>query len=140
MGVLTVYLTARDALQAAGVLQPDYEAVAREMYHFVAEDGSVFIVSRAHLFSSFKREFVAGPRKGQTETISNAQVEEYQRLAEKEWGKYIPGTLFREPRFIPGTKRKSLPLIRYKYGIPYEGGRIDENGVHHFEVPETLTI
>jgi hypothetical protein len=110
MGALTVYLTARDALQAAGVLQPDYSVAERETYHFVADDGSVFVVWPAGWLSSAKREFVAGPRKGRTENITNAQVEQYRKQAEEEWGKYTPGSLLSGPRFIPGTKRKSLPV------------------------------
>ena len=34
LGALTVYLAVRDALQASGVLHPDYEVVERETYHF----------------------------------------------------------------------------------------------------------
>ncbi len=135
MGALTVYLTARDALQAAGVLQPDYEVAERETYHFVDGNGSVFTVRPAGLFTSAKREFVAGPRKGQIETITSAQVDEYRRQAEQEWGKYVPGSLFSEPRFIPGSKRTSLPLIQYRNGIPYEVGWIDEKGVHRYPNP-----
>jgi hypothetical protein len=129
MGALTVYLTARDAFQAAGLLQPDYQVAEGETYHYVSEDGSVFVVLSAGLFSSPKREFVAGPRKGQSEKITKEQVEAYRKLAESEWGKYIPGTLFSEPRFIPGKKRKHLPLMEYRHGVPYEAGWIDENGV-----------
>lgn len=140
MGALTVYLTARDALQAAGILQPSYEVAERDTYHYIAEDGSVFVVWTAGLFSNAKREFVAGPRKGQTETITSGQVEGYRKQAEKEWGKYIPETLFSGPRFIPGTKRKSLPLTGYKDGIPYDAGWIDEKGSHHYQVPGEPSI
>ncbi len=140
MGALTVYLTARDALQAAGVLQPDYEVAERETYHFVAEDGSVFVVKRATLFSSAEREFIAGPRKGDTETITGRQVDDYRKQAEKEWGEYVPGSLLSEPRFIPGSKRKSLPLIEYRNGIPYDTGWIDEKGVHHYSSPRPQPI
>jgi hypothetical protein len=92
------------------------------------------------LFSGATREFVAGPRKGQTEKITKEQVEEYRKQAEKEWGKYIPGSLFSEPRFIPGKKRKSLPWIEHRYGVPYEAGRIDEEGVHRYANPRELPI
>lgn len=136
MGTLTVYLTARDALQAGGILQPDYEVADRESYHYVSEDGSVFVVWPAGWFSSAKREFVAGPRKGQTETITDEEIGEHRKQAEEEWGKYIPGTLLSEPRFIPGKKRTSLPLIEYRRGIPYEAGWIDARGVHRYPVPK----
>ncbi len=140
MAAVTVYLTARDALQAAGVLQPDYQEADRETYHYVAKDGSIFIVWPAGLFSGATREFVAGPRKGQTEKISKAQVETYRNQAEEEWGKYLPGSLFSEPSFIPGKKRKSLPLIEYRNGIPYDAGWIDEDGVHRHSSPRMLPI
>jgi hypothetical protein len=132
---LTVYLTARDALQAAGVLQPDYSVAERETYHFVADDGSVFVVWPAGWLSSAKREFVAGPRKGRTENITNAQVEQYRKQAEEEWGKYIPGSRLSGPRFIPGTKRQSLPFFIHEFGVPREAGWIDEKGVHRYPNP-----
>lgn len=119
-------------VQAAGALQPDYEVVGQETYHFVAEDGSTFIVERGGWFSDAKRKFVAGPSKGRSETITAAQVEQYEKLAEKEWGKYIPGSLIREPRFIPGTKRSELPLSEYREGARYIVGWIDADGVHYF--------
>jgi hypothetical protein len=134
VAALTVYLTARDALQAAGILKPDYEVAERNTYHFVAEDGSVFIVWPEGLFSKPKLEFVAGPHKGQTMTITNAEVEQYRKQGEREWGRYIPGNLFKDPRFIPGTKRSSVPLIKYEWGVPFEAGWIDENGVHHYSI------
>ncbi|MBI2826027.1 MAG: HNH endonuclease [Planctomycetia bacterium] len=136
MGVLSVYLTARDVLQATGALQPDYVATAQESYHFAAEDGSVFIVHPAGLFSSAKREFVAGPRKGQMDEITNAQVEHYRRMAEAEWGKYVPGSLLRAPRFVPGKQRKSLPLFIDDHGVRREAGWIDEDGVHYYSQPK----
>jgi hypothetical protein len=138
MGALTVYLAARDALQAAGVLKPDYDEDDRETYHYVAEDGSIFTVQPGGFFSGASREFVAGPRKGHTEAITKEQVEAYRTQAEEEWGKYIPGSLFSEPRFIPGKKRKSLPLIEYRDGLPYNAGWIDEEGVHRHSNPRML--
>jgi hypothetical protein len=140
MGALTVYLAARDALQATGVLQPDYDVAERKTYHFRAEDGSVFVVDPGGLLTSAKREYVEGPRKGQTKKITHAEVEQHRKQAEAEFGKYIPGSLFREPRFIPGKQLKSLPLITYPYGIPHEAGWIDENGVHRFKNPRPLPI
>ena len=60
--------------------------------------------------------------------------------AEAEFGKYIPGSLLKEPRFIPGKQRKSLPLITNPYGVPHEAGWIDEKGVHHYAVPRPLPL
>ena len=137
---LTIYLAARDALQATGTLQPDYETAERETYHFRAEDGSVFVVHPGSLFSSARREYVDGPRKGRTETITNTEVEQHRQQAEAEFGKYLPGSLLKEPRFIPGKQRKSLPLYTYPNGVPHQAGWIDEKGVHRYAVPRPLPI
>ena len=135
MGVLTVYLSARDAFQAAGILRPDYEVHERETYHFIAHDGSVFVLHNKGLLSSAKREFVAGPRQGQVEKITDVQMEKYKKQAEEEWGKFIPGSLFSDPRFIPGKRRQSLPWIEYRHGVPYEAGWIDQDGLHRYPDP-----
>jgi hypothetical protein len=50
-------------------------------------------------------------------------------MAEVTWGKYIPGGLFKEPRFIPGTERNRLPLTDESGS---EIGYIDEEGVHEY--------
>ena len=136
MAALTVYLVARDTLQAAGVLGPDYEVLERESYQFAAEDGSVFFVRPAGIFTNAKREFVDGPRKEDTETITNAQADEYRSQAETEWGRYVPGTPLSGPRFIPGTKRRRIPFFIHEYGVPREAGWIDENGVHRYPTPK----
>ena len=47
-------------------------------------------------------------------------------IAEEQWGKYVPGTIFREPRFIPGKQRSRIPLIDPDRG---EIGWIEEDGV-----------
>jgi hypothetical protein len=60
----------------------------------------------------------------------------YRKQAEREWGKYDPGSLTREPRFFPGTKRKSIPYFEYKHGIRFEAGRIDQEGIHRYAVPK----
>jgi predicted NUDIX family NTP pyrophosphohydrolase len=106
----------------------------RETYHFRAEDGSVFVVHPGGFVASAKREYVQGPRKGQTEKITDEEVQRHRKQAEAEFGRYIPGSLLKEPRFIPGKQRQSLPLIGYKNGIPREEGWIDEKGVHHYPV------
>ena len=111
MAVLDVYMTARDALRAAGVLQPEFVVEEWAEYYFVAKDKSVFIILIPWIGSS-KMVFVEGPRKDQEKAISEATVDRFRRIAEKKWGRYIPGTLTREPRFIPGTERKALPLMR----------------------------
>jgi hypothetical protein len=135
LAVANVYLTAREALQAGGIFQPEYIVAEWAEYYFVADDGSVFTVQSSGWFRSAMRVFVAGRRKGNTERISNEKVEEYRKKAEEKWGKYIPGTLFSQPRFIPGTERTSLPFFEYPYGFPQEAGWIDETGVHRYSVP-----
>jgi hypothetical protein len=134
MGALTVYLTARDALQAVGVLQPDYYVLEGAEYYFATKDGAVFVVWTGGWFTSARREFIAGPRKGDSEKISNQDVKRYTALAEKKWGRYIPGGPFREPQFMPGTERKSLPLVEVdENGFRRSAGWIDEKGVHRIE-------
>jgi len=89
MGILNVYLVARDVLQTTGILQPDYSVTEQETYHFVAEDGSVFVVWPAGWVSSARREFISGPRHGQKEGMTNAEVNVCRKKAEEVWGKYI---------------------------------------------------
>ncbi len=130
LGALSVFLTLRDACQAAGVGRPDYVAV-NAPYYFTDRDGSVFVVrvpGSLNFWSSPSVLYVAGPRAGQTQPITNAEVRLYQLDAEIRYGRYIPGGFFRSPRFIPGTERRTLPL--------YEGNReiglIDEEGIHYY--------
>ena len=134
VGALTVYLAAHDALQTLGVLQPSYQVGDSAVYHFAADDGSIFVVHEGGWFSSPKIEFVAGPRKGQTEKLSSTEVEQYRNRAEQEFGKYIPGSLISQLRFIPGRQRTRLPLYDENRGVRREIGWIDASGVHyHFQ-------
>jgi RHS repeat-associated protein len=136
---LDAYLTFRDAAQAAGILKPDYDVITAP-YYFVADDKSVFIIQKPpswfSWFSSYKQIFVAGPRTGQTEDITNESFAKYQEQAEAQWGKYIPGSWFRDPRFIPGTSRETLPL----YDGYNEIGYVDEEGVHRYLYPRNNGI
>jgi hypothetical protein len=132
--VLAVYLTVRDALREAGVLQPEYTVLEREEYTFLASDGSLFVVFPAGWSSNAAIEFVDGPRKGQREEIDSDQVAEYKLIAEKVFGRYVPETLFSEPRFLPGSERRRLPLVEVdEFGYRTEVGWIDETGVHRIE-------
>jgi len=130
LGIVNVYLVARDILQAAGALQPEYNVAEREAYHFLSEDGSVFVAYPRWLVFSPYIVFVAGFRKGETQKITTMEFEQLKKQAESRWGKYIPGSLLSEPRFIPGTERKSLPLVREEDGVQI--GWIDEKGVHKY--------
>jgi hypothetical protein len=138
VSALTVYMTARDIGQTTGLLQSDYEVGDRTNYHFRDEDGNVFIVHEGGIISSPKRVYVDGPRKGETEKITTEEAEQLRKRAEEEFGKYIPGTIFREPRFIPGKKRTSVPLITHPNGIPHEAGWIDDEGVHYHPIPKEI--
>jgi hypothetical protein len=140
IAILSVYLQARDVLQTMGVLQPEYSVAERETYHFVADDGSVFVVWPAGWLSSPQLEFVSGPRQGQKEGITRAEVEDCRKKAEEVWGRYIPGSLLSQPRFIPGTERHRLPIIREQRGLPEEIGWIDEKGVHYYSVSKRIII
>jgi RHS repeat-associated protein len=131
IAALTVYLTLRDAAQAAGMLPIDY-VPDNAPYYFVGSDGSVFTVddtSWYNFWSNPKRNYVAGPRSGQTEDITAADVESYKNEAEAVWGKFVPGNLFRDPIFIPGTQRSELPLTD-EFGMPK--GWIDQYGPHEY--------
>jgi hypothetical protein len=67
-----------------------------------------------------------------SEVITEAEVSKYREAAEAVWGKFVPGSLLRQPRFIPGTKRQRLPLFEDRHGVPHEAGWIDEDGVHYY--------
>src|SRR6185312_2311880 len=96
IAVANVYLILPEALQAGGILNPDYEPVDAP-YFFLADDGSVFIVQEAGWFTNPKRVFIEGPRKGQSEVITKAEVQTYMGQADARWGRYIPGSLLRDP-------------------------------------------
>lgn len=124
---LNIYMTFRDAAMAAGAnsLQP----LEHAPYYFT-EGENIFIIKKPVLtaiYSSYK-EYIAGPKAGTKEYITNKKRLEYKKKAEAVWGKYIPGHLFRSPRFIPGTRRKSIPIIN---GCGEEEGYIDEDGPHY---------
>lgn len=85
-------------------------------------------------WGNYERKFVAGPRAGKSEVITSAQFEVHKKEAEDIYGRYIPGGLFSSPRFIPGTKRSSLPLMGGPLGID-KIGYVDEEGVHLYSAP-----
>lgn len=111
---------------ASGVTGLSFEVADEGAYTFTANDGSIFVVyPPGILYGSANRTFVSGPREGESESISKDDFELYRKLGEEQWGKYIPGGLFSEPRFIPGVQRKSLPLFDYERGYSREIGWID---------------
>jgi hypothetical protein len=73
---------------------------------------------------------VAGPNAGTVETLTNAEYNQYNTQYEQEYGKYIPGTLFSSPRFIPGTKRDRLELWNDQT-LQWDG-YFDETGYHEY--------
>ena len=130
MAALVVYETLRDALQASGTLQPSYVELTG-VYYFGEDDGSVFYVKMPGwlgVFSSPTKEYVAGPKMGQSEEITTQRVDEYRIEAEKFYGKYLPGNIFTAPRFIGGSKRARLPV----YEGLLEVGYVDGDGVHYY--------
>jgi hypothetical protein len=130
-GALTVYITLRDALAATGHNGMNLEPINSD-YYFTAADGSVFIVQFYHwpssIFNDDRRLYVAGPRRGQTEVITSAQVDAYREEAERVWGRYIPGGLLSSARFIAGTQRRSVPITDW---LGREIGYIDATGPHY---------
>jgi hypothetical protein len=139
LGGLSVYISLREAAQAAGIAQPDYVQIDAP-YYFTTKDGSVYIVQEGGWFSSFKyrRLYVAGPRAGETETMTTLDYERALNLAHSMWGRYVPGSLFHQPRFIPGMNRSSIPLIELDTGRKI--GFIDEDGVHRYNPRELDAI
>ena len=135
LAIVNIYLVSREILMAAGAAKPHYEVSSYEQYRFGCADGSVYVVERKWWYFGKRIRFVDGPRNGEKVDISTAEYNAYKQQAEAKWGKYVPGGLFTEPTFMPGTDRKSLPLIRPQDGA--EIGWIDEKGVHyHSRVPD----
>jgi hypothetical protein len=129
-----IYMTVRDALQAAGIAEADYSSLGEFDYTYVDEDGSVYVIEEPgwlNFFGSPKKKYIASPKKGKEETISQEEVEAHREEAEAKWGKFIPGNLFNEPRFIPGTERKTIPAFDFgPSGRLIDSGYVDEDGVH----------
>ena len=72
--------------------------------------------------------------KGRQKNSRGTEVEQYRNRAEQEFGKYIPGSLISQLRFIPGRQRTRLPLYDENRGVRREIGWIDASGVHyHFQ-------
>jgi hypothetical protein len=135
--VLDVYLTIRDGLEYLGAIYPEYEVGARMVYQFQADDGSIFIIWPKGWFYSAKVEFIEGPRSGEKLDITVEDVDRYRKIAEREWGEYIPGNRLRGPRFLPGRKRSTIPyMMTDEYGLEYEAGWIDAEGLHMHPLPK----
>ncbi len=127
LAVLDVYMTIRDAAEYAGVGGLKYQESNFKLYYYTERD-SVFTVHKpvVGLFGAKPwKKYVAGPKAGQTQSISWAQAEQFKLRAERKWGKFIRGTLFRKPRFKPGTHRHSIPITD-RFGRTI--GHIDEDG------------
>jgi RHS repeat-associated protein len=135
-GRLNAFLSVRDACQIAGVLPPD-QTVLYAPYYFTASDGSVYIVqdpSWYQFWGNRQRVYVAGPRSGQTESITSAEASLLQLRGEELYGRLVGGGLFEGPRrFIPGTLRRTLPIIEYDAltgRVRRIAGYVDETGEH----------
>jgi hypothetical protein len=128
-----IYMSTRDALQATGLAHPDYVSEDAD-FTFVDEDGSVYIIQEPRAFnfwSSPRKKYIAGPKDGQTVDISDEELHAHKEAAHRKWGKYIPGGPFREPRFIPGTHRETLPVFDELF--IFKLGWVDENGIHYYK-------
>lgn len=113
LGVLNVYGTLKDAAEFAGAPSGKFTEGPHQDYYFAGLDGSVFTVTPQGLFSTGRRNYILGPKKGQSESLTCGQVNEYRKLGEELYGRYVPATWFlgNQPRFIPGTIRKTLPIM-----------------------------
>jgi hypothetical protein len=91
---------------------------------------SVFTVTESTAFTRAERVYIAGPRAGQTEKITDFQEQVHRRVAEVQYGRLIEGGWFSDPKFIPGMVRKTLPF--------FEGGKqvgyVDETGIHRYSI------
>ena len=133
VGIAGVYLMARDLLRMSAASGPEYHSDEGFTYKFEdAKDGSEFIVKPGWIRSA-RGKFVSGPRKGQSEPITDEEVENYKKAAEEEFGKYVPG---KSPRFIPGARRSHLDVFDYdERGLRRTLGTIRQNGVHLYPLP-----
>jgi hypothetical protein len=133
-GALGVYLTLRDACEGLGIIRPEGNVINAD-YYFQAIDGSVFVVEEPgdlNFWSNPRRVYVAGPRAGQTEVITQTQARFYRYQAEALYGRVNPGGLFwfqRGRTFTPGTLRSRLPIYDERWR---QIGYIDENGEHYY--------
>jgi hypothetical protein len=133
LGIVGVYLTIRDAIEVSGIGGLQYDPL-NAPYYYTDGLGSVFTVeSSGMVFKDYTRRFIAGGRAGETESINEQDYKWYQQLAETKFGKYIQGTLLTKPRFVPGTERKTVPLLDEGANVI---GWIDEDGPH--ENPKSL--
>lgn len=132
---LTVYLTLRDALAAAGHNGLNLEPI-NAPYYYVAGDGSVFVVEYYEwplsMFNNPWRRYIAGPRSGETEEITSAQFQQHRSEAEAIWGRYTPGGLFSRARFEPGTHRTRIPITN---SSGQQIGHVDRDGPHYYYEP-----
>ena len=133
VGVLSAYLTLRDALQALEIAHPDRVPINGTYYH--TDGGGVFVIQTPAwfgLFSGPKKVYVAGAMEGRSFDIPTGLVDYYQREGERLYGRHIEGGPFRQDRFIPGTLRRRLLLTDRDGRII---GHIDETGEHYYPVP-----
>ena len=132
---ITVYMTLREALQASGNLKPDYVVEEEEKY-FVRGPNVFKVTAQPFLamsFARYRREYTAGPFAGRWEKITEAEFEAYQKEDEAEWGKVIEGSFFRDPKFIAGRSRKTIPFFETdSWGTRRLVGWLDDKGIHRF--------
>jgi hypothetical protein len=82
-----------------------------------------------------RRSTAVGMAPGQVQKINNLSVSIHRTIAEQKYGRYVPGNIFKEPKFIPGTDRQSIEYID-SGGFP--AGTINDKGVHPYNASESL--
>ena len=113
LGVLNVYSTLKDAAEFAGAPSGKFTEGPHQDYYFADLEGSVFTVTPPGIFSRGRRNYILGPRAGETDDLTCGEANEYRKLGEELYGRYVPAVWFRgnQPRFIPGTMRETLPIM-----------------------------
>ena len=139
MAALNVYLVGRDVLQEGGALSKNYTIQQRESYVF-QEKNTLYpypftVQPGPDSQSPGVKTYVGGYVKGLQETLSPAEVRTYQTQVEKKFGRYVPGNIFRDPRFEPGTHRQSIEIVDDR---GFSTGYIDGKGVHSYSEVEAI--
>jgi hypothetical protein len=98
---------------------------------FVSMKKAVLQESLCHGYPGIRSILWLDDGDNTVEHISEESYDCYQKKAEQKNGRYMPGSLFRNPNFIPGAERESLPLNDEYVLIK---GWIDEQGPH--QTPE----
>ncbi len=146
VGVLGISTSFFQACEMTGIVPPEQTVVTAD-YYFTEDDGSVFVVQTPTMLGRFLGNFrnpfvcatapsaqvvyVAGPQRGRTINITDAQAEAYQQEGIRLYGQLVRDSFFSPLRFVPGTLRPTFP----HFSVTPTGRRIyegyyDETGYH----------